>query len=389
MRNAMAMENNGTTAERPQFVFSEPPPDVVQPVQIVSQSLSEETGDELQFRLSEPPADVVQPVEIVSALGQAAAAEPKPVQRNLSLKEIDYARQIGPDPDPVQTRAEPEAELILDNQEIYQIIREVAVAHSGGDLYTAISADLEYETPGQPAYQQRHFGLGFGLVLFTQASGHLGSLLRLMQQRDPDQFDALFAPHADALLTVTNAETEQARLQPVDGQPLWSTTWVDRFRQAGNVPVFQAAQNQEAIENQFRPMLDVAFGLGFNTDRGLAMVYDRVVTAGLGAGLRWLVQAAGPLRTAAQRSHALEILGFNDLAAFQATLDWTPQDGRFGPETHAALVGALRGQGQATLPTITDLTARLVAAADGAVEERLIRLRDSANFEDIVYRQDR
>src|SRR5207244_3551556 len=128
----------------------------------------------------------------------------------------------------------------------------------------------------------------------------------------------------------------------------------------GEEPAFQAAQNEAAIEHQFRPMLNVAFGLGFTSDRGLAMVFDRVVTEGLGTGVRQVVQAAGALRTAAQRAHALHILGYTNLAAFQATTGWTPQDGNFGPETHAALVGALRQQGGATLPIARELMTRLV-----------------------------
>jgi hypothetical protein len=207
-----------------------------------------------------------------------------------------------------------------------------------------------------------------------------------MQARDPALFADIFGPTAGELLATTNAATPQDRLKPVGGELLWSVGWVERFRKAGAVPAFQAAQNEEAIEGQFRPMLNIAFNLGFVTDRGLAMVYDRVVTRGLGGGLRWVVQAAGPLRTAAQREQALALVGFDDVLQFQNAAGWTPQTGRFGPETHAALVGALRRQGAISLPTSDDLAGRLVAAATGPARARLLRLRDLPAFGDTVYR---
>ncbi|MGH7451620.1 MAG: papain-like cysteine protease family protein, partial [bacterium] len=143
----------------------------------------------------------------------------------------------------------------------------------------------------------------------TNEEIYLGRVLQLMQRRDAATFVEIFGPESETLLAVTNAATQQERLQPVGGEPLWSATWVEKFRRAGEVPAFQAAQNEEAIEGLFRPMLKTAGRLGLISDRGLARAYDRVVTRGLGGGLRWLVQAAGALRTAAQRQHALQMLG--------------------------------------------------------------------------------
>ena len=303
----------------------------------------------------------------------------------ISLKEADYSDDIGEAPDPERKDSETRLQTILDNQEMYRIIREVALADSGDELYAAVSANREYETVGQPIYQQRQFGLGFGLVLFTQESGRLGSVLRLMQRRDATTFADVFGPLADELLQSATAPTPQERLKPVGGEVLWSDTWIARFRRAGAVVAFQAAQNEEAIEGQFRPMLNIAFSMGLDTDRGLAMVYDRVVTRGLGGGLRWVVEAAGPLRTAAQREHALDVLGFQDIREFQQVVGWTRQDGRFGPDTHAALVGALRRQGLMSLPGADELIGRLVAESIGSARNRLMRLRDSAALHDIAY----
>jgi len=321
-------------------------------------------------------------VDVASSFAQDAPASTN--EPSVSLKDGDYTDVVGDAPDPEQAMPPAAAGIPLDNLEIYRIVREVAVADSGSDLYAAISADREYETQGHSAYQRRHFGLGFGLVLFTQESGQLGAVLQLMQTREPQTFAEIFGSDAQTLLAVTNAPTAQERLQPVGGAPLWSAAWLERFRRAGAIPAFQAAQNEQAIEGQFRPMLHVALNLGLDTDRGLAMVYDRVVTRGLGGGIRWVVQAVGPFRTKAQRDQALRALGAADLRELQAQAGLVP-DGNFGPEKHAALVGALRDQGLVPLPGASDLISQMVEGASGAAKTRLQRLQASSVLHDVVY----
>jgi hypothetical protein len=205
----------------------------------------------------------------------------------------------------------------LDTQTIYRILREVAVPFSGDALYSAIATD-------DPAA-----GLRYGIVLFAQASGHLGSALRLMQARDAARFAETFGSAADELLAVTNAPGTAARLAFVGGEPLTSPAWQERFRAAGAVEAFQAAQNEEAIEHQFHPMLDVAFTLGLTTDRALAAAYDAVAERGVGGGIAWLVKTIG------------------------------------GPVQPV------------------EAFARLLAAATGAARTRLERLRDSTAFDDV------
>jgi hypothetical protein len=305
---------------------------------------------------------------------QVAVSPPLPVRERsvvaLSLKEQDYSEEIGNAPDP--ETPEPAASATLDNREMYRIIRAVAAGHSGDDLYSSTVV-------------QEGFGLCFGIALFSQASGHLGSVLRLMQRRDDSSFHDVFGPGADELLTVTNAARREDRLGPVAGDNLGSNDWLARFRQAGSITAFQAAQNEEAIEALFRPILRVSRELGINTDRSLAMVYDRVITRGVGGGLRWVIGAAGPLRTSEQRMSALAALDFDDLKDFQRSTGWVPADGVFGPETHAALVGALRRAEASLLPSASDYMARMVDGADGDVRARLIQLRDSVQFDDVAY----
>jgi hypothetical protein len=366
--------------------LSAPPPDEWAPVQVVAQGvLRRSLNAEETFRRSPPPVEVSAPVQAIAQGAPAPALRARaqntpPDPALVALKEADYAEAIGDAEDPPRKRLEPAAE-VLDTQTIYRIVREVALADSGEALYSAVAADSEYETPGHSAYHARHFGLGYGLVLFTQESGRLGSVLRLMRQRDQNAFAEIFGPPADALLAVTTAPTPEERLAPVGGEPLWSMAWIERFRRAGELATFQAAQNEEAIEGQFRPMLRIALDLGLTSECALAMAYDRVVTRGLGAGLRWVVGAAGVLQTAGQRAAALRLLGMSDLIVFQRSTAHLPQDGQFGPATHAALVRALREQDLVPLPTPTELSARLVQAAKGSARQRLERLRDSPVLE--------
>jgi hypothetical protein len=178
----------------------------------------------------------------------------------------------------------PEAMAELDMQEMYRIIREAAVGFSGDDTYSAIGGDHGTST-----------GLAFGLAHFTQASSDLGHVLAKMRERDAVLFAEVFGSDATALVETTNADTIEMRLRPVGGMPLWSATWVDRFRLAGALPACQAAQNEIAIEKQFRPMLPVAFAHGLVTDRALAVMYDFVASVGLNEALRAVIQTIGPV----------------------------------------------------------------------------------------------
>jgi hypothetical protein len=321
----------------------------------------------------------------VAPPAQGPAAPAPAAELPLSLKEATYSDQPVETEDPA-TEA-PTAGVPLTNHIIYQVVREVCLADSGDEAYSAVAADREFSTAGQAAYQKRHFGLAFGLCLFTQESGLLGRVLALFRQRDGTGFAQTFGADAEALHATTNAASPEARLADVGGHPLWTAPWLDRFRQAGRIEGCQNAQNEVAIEGLFRPMLNVAMPLGLDTDRGLAMAFDRVVTGGLGAGLAWVVHAAGPLRTETQRANALAALGYDSLQGFQETLDGARASGGFTPATHAALVGGLRATGLMPLPDSVALQAQLVAAATGSARTRLLRLRDSTRLSDVSFRQ--
>jgi len=331
------------------------------------------------LHVSPTPRDVSSGVQLLVSHEPDFVAGPNARATSFAAPPEDVVSGVQPLPPPIDAGArwrdeiggepsalpEPESPArLLDNQTMYRIIRAVALPLSGDALYSAVAADDQ-------------LGLLYGLVLFPQASKHLGSVLRLMRSRAEAAFLDAFGSAADELLAVTGAATPARRLTAVRGQFLWHEPWPSRFRRAGEIPVFQAAQNEEAIENQLKPIIQPALSLGLTTERGLAVAYDAVATKGVGGGLRWIVDVAGPLRTEQQRANALRTVGFADLASFQATIGWLRPDGVFGPETHAALVGALRRQGDIPMPTAGDLVAGLVEAAEGDQHERLERLEES------------
>ncbi|HEX3455576.1 MAG TPA: hypothetical protein VHS03_13190 [Gaiellaceae bacterium] len=294
----------------------------------------------------------------------------------------------------------PPPNLTIDDKRA--IIERIAGSESGTDRYGAINADGEYKGrfgPDHPAYHHHHIGLSYGIIQFTQESGTLGRLLTMMRDRDAATFHQVFGDHADELIQVTtaagppssaSADGRSARTQPVDGADLWEEPWISRFRQAGQVTAFQAAQNELAATTFIDPMIHFAGDLGLDTDRALTMVVDRAVQMGVGGAQQWIVAAVGPITTPALRQQALAALGLGDLASFQQA--WgLPADNLWGPLTHAGLVGALRQLGTASpipVPTLDQMLDGLVRRADGDNvfwAGRVRRLRTADGYTDHAY----
>ena len=249
--------------------------------------------------------------------------------------------------------------------EKYRLILPVARLVSGDQGYTAVNADAEFNDPSHAAYQRTHHGLEWGFVLASQRSCALGRVLEACQRRDPALFRETFGPAAAELLSVTSAATPDERLRPVEGALLWQEPWVSRFRAAGDVPAFRAAQNEVAIEGALDPNLPLARALGFTTDRALAMLFDRCVQMGNGAGPRFVVDAISPLP--GHEGAALEALGFATVQAFQESVRLRPT-GRLDTSTSAAMIEALRRLGPAapvSVPPLADMLDRLASAASG------------------------
>lgn len=298
-----------------------------------------------------------------------------------------------------QGAAAPAPPLTIDMQRA--IIARIGRFESGAQGYSAMNRDGEFRGlfgHDHSAYNRWHVGLSYGLIQFTQDSGTLGKLLTAMRDRDAARFDAIFGPHAAELLRVTNAlgpssaevpGGRSVRVQPVGGADLWEEPWVARFAEAGRHVPFQAAQNEMAATLYIAPVLPFASWFGLNTDRALTIVADRSVQLGPGGARRWIAGAIGPIQTVAQRQQALAALGHADLRAFQQATRGLGHDGDWGPQTHAALVGALRGLGAASpiaIPTLNQMLDTLVRrSATEPWGHRVRTLRTSTEFTDIAY----
>jgi hypothetical protein len=293
------------------------------------------------------------------------------------------------------------ASLALTIDDKRSLLAQIA-GDAGADRYGAVNADGEYKGrfgPGDPAYHHHHLGLSFGIVQFNQESGDLGRLLTMMKQRDAAAFARIFGEHADELIAVTTAagpassespDGRSARTQPVAGADLWDEPWLTHFRDAGAEPAFQAAQNELAATLFIDPMLGFAGDLGLDTDRAVAIVAALAAQLGCDPAKQWVVAAAGPIQTDAVRQQALAALGFADVAAFQRA-HGLGGDNVFGPDTHAALTGALRALGASApiqLPTIDQMLDALVRRADADTSRwaaGLKRLRTASGFIDKPY----
>lgn len=323
----------------------------------------------------------------IAAYGNPTAAQA--LVNNLHYgKHNDYCEESFAESLPVGPAALPLGVQQLDIPEKVRILRVVARAESGDDAYSAIAADVEFKDPTHPAYQKYHIGLSWGLILFTQRGGALGKVLQKAKEREglaienlseEQRFDKLFGEHWQELLNVTNADVTDnpnARVASVGEGPLWEEPWLTRFRNAGNVSYVQAAQNEVAVTDYFDKLLPVARWLGINTARGLAMMLDRIIHSGFGGGLSWIMRAAGPIKTDADRRIALKALTGQeeDLSVFQKQ-QGIPSDGQWNALTHAAMAGALRMLGEnspiAVMKPTQMLKAMVELAKDSPFEKRL------------------
>jgi hypothetical protein len=348
------------------------------------------------------PADFPEPEplpddELAAEDAPSWAAELDGVEEDFPYSQLD-------DAEPAQVAAPTAAlrPLKLTIDEKRTVIERIAGGESGSERYGAINSDGEFKGrfgPTHSAYQHHHIGLSYGIIQFTQESGNLGQLLTMMRDRDADAFGRIFGSDADELIRVTTAagppsseslDGRSARTQPVGGADLWEEPWIARFRAAGREPAFQAAQNELAATAFVDPMLEFAGNLGLDTDRALTMAVDRAVQMGVTGARHWIVAAAGPISTPALRQQALTALGFEDVAAFQRAYGQEP-DNLWGPLTHAALVGALRGLGAASpiqLPTLEQMLDSMVRRADADAvfwAERVRKLRTATGFADTAY----
>jgi Glycosyl hydrolase family 46 len=306
-------------------------------------------------------------------------------------KDDHFEDALGPDAEGELSSASPSLEAgALTIPAKFRLVQQIAPFESGAEGYSAIDADGEFNDATHSAYQRAHVGLSWGLVQFNQRGGGLGRVLVACERRAPVLFRETFGKERDRLLQVTTAATEEERLQPVGGTPLWHEPWVARFRHAGRVPQFQAAQNEVAIEAYLDPNLSFAAALGLDSDRALAMLYDRFVHMGNAAARRFVIDAVTPLRDEAAIRGALQAVGQDSVQAFQRSVGLV-ESATLGPKGHAALIGALRKLGAKSpvqVPSLPTLLDKLVQASHGRrFEQRMIQLRASSELSDLVRRE--
>jgi hypothetical protein len=282
---------------------------------------------------------------------------------------------------PMDDSVGPESLTIVDK---FRLAQPTARFESGDEGYSCINADGEFNDPTHAAYRRKHYGLHWGLMQANQRSGSLGRILVACERRNPVRFREAFGPGRDELIRVTTAPTEEARLQPVQGSPLWQEPWISRFRAAGKVPEFQAAQNEEAIEGYFDTNLPFAAAIGFNSDRALAMLYDRCVDMGNAGGRRFIAQAVTPAKDDATLQKVLQALKQDSVQSFLRS-SGLPESTTLGPKGHAALIAALRAVPQSPVPVMTleQMFDAIVAASKGRrFERRVQELRSSTQLSD-------
>jgi len=321
----------------------------------------------------------------------AAAADPELDPHPGYFQSLDAPPTTTPTAEPGATP------LTVDDK--MRIIDRIAPFESNGD-YGAINADGEFSGKlgtHHPAYQRYHVGLSYGLIQFTQDSGKLGELLRAMRERDSAAFAQVFGPDADELVRVTTASGpgsshspggRSARVQPVAGADLWQEPWVSRFRAAAQNEKFKAAQREIAARGYLDPMLEFAGWLGLNSERALTMTVDRAIQMGVGGAKRWIISAVGPVGSEAQRQLALTALGHQDLRGFQATTHGLVADGAWGPNTHAAMVAALRRLGAASpipIPTAEQMVEAMVRRAASEAWHARVETLQHANIADVRF----
>jgi hypothetical protein len=268
--------------------------------------------------------------------------------------------------------------------EKFRLAQPAAAFESSTEGYSCVNTDGEFNDPTHSAYQRKHYGLHWGLVQANQRSGALGKVLVACERRDPLRFREAFGGGRDELIRVTTASSEEARLQPVHGALLWHEPWVSRFRTAGRIPEFQAAQNEQAIEGYFNPNLAFAAALGFTSERALAMLYDRCINMGNSGGRRFVAQAVTPVKDDATLQKALQALKHDSVQSFQRSVGLR-EASSLGPKGHAALIRALRALPQPPVPVMTldQMLDAIVAASKGRrFEHRVQELRRSGQLTD-------
>lgn len=137
------------------------------------------------------------------------------------------------------------------------------------------------------AYQNRHIGLSFGFIQFTQDGGSLGELMKLAYDRHPEKLEEVFSglPLEDLIEMLGRPRGQvrhgrSRRVQPLAGEDIWEGAWLRAFRKFGRMPAFQKCQVDLAIEDYLEPTLETCSELGLCSERAVLMCLDRGIQMG-------------------------------------------------------------------------------------------------------------
>lgn len=223
-----------------------------------------------------------------------------------------------------------------------QIMAAVALCEMNDDGFGSSNTDKEFQGKNkkfsrggiETGYSRIvHIGLSYGMIQFTQDSGNLGKLLVRMYEKNSVAFKQIF-PNFNVLVQLTNSghpdypnlpksgldywgrikETEDGRerhklanqdldhnrlpdlppsrvirgrrVQPIpylpggDAKDIWTGEWLAHFIQAADIPEFQEAQIELAVEDFFNPILSKAQANRVRSAWGLAFMAACAVRGG-------------------------------------------------------------------------------------------------------------
>lgn len=121
-------------------------------------------------------------------------------------------------------------------------------------------------------------GLSFGIMQWSQRTGQLGVLLSEFYAADSQAFIHIFGPHHYGTVL---AVTKQGQLGPVNGQVLWESPWIEKFKAAGQHSRFQEVQDNLARNGvHMTAARRCAHVLGVKTERAMALYFDRCIQQG-------------------------------------------------------------------------------------------------------------
>jgi len=125
-------------------------------------------------------------------------------------------------------------------------------------------------------------GISFGLIQFNQKSGSLPSLLRGMNEANPEKFAQTFGADSNKLLDESYVRSANFN----------TPEWKSRFQEAGRVPEFQQVQRDLAKSGYFNPAVAMGKDHGLTSERSQALLFDSCVQNGVGGTREMLDQAA-------------------------------------------------------------------------------------------------